>query len=312
MNIILATLSNRKTPLILALLLLLALPAIALAHPMGNFTISRYSELQLTQTQANLYYVVDMAEIPTFQETETIDTDNNGNITQAELETYLDTLLPTLQDNLTLTIDNTPVSWTLNQRDITLDQGDGDLNILRIDLRFTAPLPTNPTAAWQANYTDTNFNGRLGWQEIVINSTSGTTLLTSTAPTTSISDALRSYPDAAQLEINSADFSFGPATLVGTSNTITTLPTQTNPSSGGILSFLQEDRFAELINSSLANPRTIFFVILAAFGWGAAHALTPGHGKTIVAAYLVGSRGTIKHAIFLGLTTTLTDRKSVV
>ena len=40
--------------------------------------------------------------------------------------------------------------------------------------------------------------------------------------------------------------------------------------------------------------------------FGAAHALTPGHGKTLVAAYLVGERGTVWHALYLGLITTLT------
>ena len=44
-----------------------------------------------------------------------------------------------------------------------------------------------------------------------------------------------------------------------------------------------------------------------AFGAGAAHALSPGHGKTIVAAYLVGSRGTAWHAAFLGAMVTFTN-----
>jgi len=48
-----------------------------------------------------------------------------------------------------------------------------------------------------------------------------------------------------------------------------------------------------------------------AFVLGAAHALTPGHGKTIVAAYLVGSRGTLKHAAFLGAMVTFTHTVSV-
>jgi len=51
--------------------------------------------------------------------------------------------------------------------------------------------------------------------------------------------------------------------------------------------------------------------IAVAFGLGAAHALSPGHGKTIVAAYLVGSRGTFKHAIFLGGMVTFTHTVSV-
>src|SRR5664279_3011886 len=51
--------------------------------------------------------------------------------------------------------------------------------------------------------------------------------------------------------------------------------------------------------------------ILAAFAFGAVHALSPGHGKTLVAAYLVGSRGTPRHAVFLGLTVTFTHTVSV-
>jgi len=48
-----------------------------------------------------------------------------------------------------------------------------------------------------------------------------------------------------------------------------------------------------------------------AFGLGALHAMSPGHGKTIVAAYLVGSRGTFKHAVFLGAMVTFTHTASV-
>ena len=51
--------------------------------------------------------------------------------------------------------------------------------------------------------------------------------------------------------------------------------------------------------------------LAVAFGLGAIHALSPGHGKTIVAAYLVGSRGTPKHAIFLGGMVTFTHTISV-
>jgi ABC-type nickel/cobalt efflux system permease component RcnA len=49
-----------------------------------------------------------------------------------------------------------------------------------------------------------------------------------------------------------------------------------------------------------------WLILILAFFFGAAHALTPGHGKTLVAAYLVGERGTIWHAMFLGVVTTLT------
>ena len=51
--------------------------------------------------------------------------------------------------------------------------------------------------------------------------------------------------------------------------------------------------------------------IAVAFAFGALHAKSPGHGKTMVAAYLVGSRGTMKQAAFLGGMVTLTHTISV-
>lgn len=51
--------------------------------------------------------------------------------------------------------------------------------------------------------------------------------------------------------------------------------------------------------------------LAVAFGLGAVHALSPGHGKTIVAAYLVGSRGTVRHALLLGAVVTFTHTVSV-
>jgi len=67
----------------------------------------------------------------------------------------------------------------------------------------------------------------------------------------------------------------------------------------------EEDVRAKLMTERLTLP--IFAAaFLMAFIWGGAHAMTPGHGKAVVAAYLVGSRGTPRHAVFLGLTVTLT------
>jgi len=60
----------------------------------------------------------------------------------------------------------------------------------------------------------------------------------------------------------------------------------------------------ELITTRQLSPGIIVFALLMAIGLGAFHALEPGHGKTLVAAYLVGSRGTAWHALLLGLTVT--------
>src|SRR5215813_15154549 len=66
------------------------------------------------------------------------------------------------------------------------------------------------------------------------------------------------------------------------------------------------DRFAELIAAPNLTPGVILIGLLIAFVLGGMHAMSPGHGKTVVGAYLVGSRGTAKHAAFLGATVTIT------
>src|SRR5579862_6914724 len=73
----------------------------------------------------------------------------------------------------------------------------------------------------------------------------------------------------------------------------------------------QQDYLAKLLHQPELTPWMIAAAIGIAFALGAVHALTPGHGKTIVAAYLVGSRGTLKHAAFLGAMVTFTHTVSV-
>src|SRR5207237_6693206 len=59
--------SVRRALLLVAALAALAVPVAAIAHPLGNFTINRYSELDVAGNRLYVLYVLDMAEIPTFQ-----------------------------------------------------------------------------------------------------------------------------------------------------------------------------------------------------------------------------------------------------
>jgi nickel/cobalt exporter len=76
----------------------------------------------------------------------------------------------------------------------------------------------------------------------------------------------------------------------------------------------EEERHGEhsLLHLLLDTRQGLAVLLLLAAGFGAAHALTPGHGKTLVAAYLIGQRGTIGHALVLGLVTTLTHTGGVI
>lgn len=289
--------------------LLLMLPAAALAHPLGNFTISRYSRLTLETEQIRLRYIVDMAEIPTFQSRAEIDADSDGILSSAERVAYLDDQIEQWGDTLHLRVDGRRLPLTVQEKSLEFQPGQGGLETLRLTADFVARLPGSD-AAWQVDYQDDTFAGRLGWQEIVVEPMAGITLLTADVPTEDISEALSRYPDdllQSPLAINRVEFRFEPGV---TNHHSTTTATTIAPENSGFLG-READQFAALITLPTPGPLTLLVALLAAFGWGAAHALTPGHGKTIVAAYLVGSRGTVGHAVFLGLTTTLTHTAGV-
>jgi ABC-type nickel/cobalt efflux system permease component RcnA len=121
------------------------------------------------------------------------------------------------------------------------------------------------------------------------------------APATDPTGGLRRYPQdllASPSDVRDADFTVRPG-----DGTIAAGAGRT--ASGGASS---EDGFAGL----LAGDGVLVLLLLAAFGWGALHALSPGHGKAMVAAYLVGTRGSTRDAVILGATVTVTHTAGVI
>ena len=83
------------------------------------------------------------------------------------------------------------------------------------------------------------------------------------------------------------------------------------------LAFADEghEHSGDRIKEFMTQPLTLQFAIAAlviSFVLGGLHALTPGHGKAIVAAYLVGSKGRVIDAVFLGIVVTFTHTFSVI
>lgn len=78
--------------------------------------------------------------------------------------------------------------------------------------------------------------------------------------------------------------------------------------------------FAHLGHSSVLTslteqnltPTTFLIGLIVATGFGAFHALSPGHGKTLVSSYLIGTNGTAVHALILGLTVSLTHTLGII
>ncbi|MCB0212619.1 MAG: sulfite exporter TauE/SafE family protein [Anaerolineae bacterium] len=248
-----------------------------------------------------------MAEIPTFQLHSELDTNNNNRIDPAEREQYLNRFLTTWRDNIQLRAGEIDLLVEPTAPSLTFEPGQGGLETLRIEINAIAALPEQ-NGPWQVDYRDNNYAERIGWQEIVVEPASGIRLLDSSAPTTDISDALRHYPDDLLQSPPTADhaafrFELGAAPVSIPASSPSSVPSPAASPSN--------DPFAALITIPALGPGALLLALLAAFGWGAAHALTPGHGKTIVAAYLIGSRGTVQQAVFLGLATTLTHTTGV-
>jgi ABC-type nickel/cobalt efflux system permease component RcnA len=281
---------------------LAALPA--LAHPLGNFTVNRYSGIVLSPGRVEIHYVLDMAEIPTFQERPRIDADGDGVETEAEQRAYAHAESATLLRGLTMTADWNVVPLDVAGAALRYLPGQAGLLTLRLEATFGGDLP----AAGSVQYRDRNFPGRIGWKEITVRSGSGVAVSGSTVPATSISRELLAYPKdllASPLDVTTARFRFGPGepAAVARSNrggpTVSTVPI----ASGGA--------FAGLVRWRL-TPSLLVLSLALAFLLGAVHALGPGHGKTITAAYLVGSGARVGQAVAAGAAVAVMHTASVL
>jgi ABC-type nickel/cobalt efflux system permease component RcnA len=148
--------------------------------------------------------------------------------------------------------------------------------------------------------------GRIGWHEIAVAGEGGVKIYDSSAFANTLTNELREYPGdllAAPLAERTAELSFTSGELPAGARPLLTR--------NGRRVETTRDRLAELIAvKDLTLGVALAGLLLAAF-LGGFHAFSPGHGKTVVAAYLIGSRGTAKHAAFLGLTVTLTHTAGV-
>ena len=340
-------------------LMLLAFPGSGSAHPLGNFSISQYSALRIGGNEIELRYLVDMAEIPTFQEIQ-----ENGIVPKtgdASLNNYLQRKAELLRDGLVLEINGKRLALRAASTDIIFPPGAGGLPTLKISISYKAKFISDSNAAdYLLFYRDGNFPGRAGWKEIIAIAAPGARISDSSVPEIDRSSELNDYPTdllnspPQELEAKVA-FSAAvvPASVAATasSRTDTGAGEKARPiskvqqtraevshSSGKVEQVKQpgdaqvdkpavidadsteaNENSPQLRANRQATPRNSFTELIAteklglgiilialgvAVGLGALHALEPGHGKTLVAAYLVGSRGTVQHAFLLGLIVT--------
>jgi nickel/cobalt transporter (NicO) family protein len=286
------------TPLLALAVLALARPAPADAHPLGNFTVNRYSRLDVYADAVRIRYILDMAEIPAYQELPAIDTNGDDDLTSSENQAYVGRKAQEIAGNLRLTVNGSDVHPTVLSSEISYPEGQAGLPTLRVGLLLHAPVSG---ANVDIGYSDDNYADRIGWKEVVVRPAEGVALSTSSAATDDISAELTSYPSdllSSPLDVTSASFSFAPwdgakAPEIHSDPTGISAPNEAPSRAGG--------GFASLIDTDDMTLPVMALSLLLALAFGAIHALEPGHGKTFVAAYFVGVKGTVRQALALGL-----------
>jgi ABC-type nickel/cobalt efflux system permease component RcnA len=276
------------------------------AHPLGNFTINHFARLEVGRGRVRLRYVVDMAEIATFQALQSAD-DGDGKPSSAELDAYLEQASRQYADGLLLKIDGEALPLRLVDKKIATPLGAGGLPTLRLECDYEGLMSADGASVVRHLYLeDTNQRDRIGWREMFVVAVEGLSVFDSNVYGTPVTDELKAYPQdmlSAPLDERVAELSFTAGAIPSASVALRTRDGRTVEGT--------RDRLAELI----AVPKITLWLgllgLLIAAGLGALHALSPGHGKTVVGAYLVGTRGTARHAAFLGLTVTVTHTLGV-
>jgi ABC-type nickel/cobalt efflux system permease component RcnA len=275
---------------------------------MGNFAVCHYTRLRADSTRLHLRYVLDLAEIPTVPETELLDADRDGRVTDAEKQAYLAAKVPQILGGLVLTVDGAATRLRQRAADLVVMPGAGGLATLQIRLDLEAPLAAAPGPR-RVSFTDHNYEGRAGWKEIIAVDGPGVALADSSVPSTDRSGELSAYPpEGVPPQDVTAEFTMTaaePARLPAEDEA----PTAAGPQAPG--GRTPRDLFTEAVGRADLGPGLVCMGLLIACAFGALHALAPGHGKTMVAAYLVGARGTARHAVYLGLVVTCTHTLGV-
>jgi nickel/cobalt exporter len=271
----------------LGLVAVLVLAAPAGAHPLGNFSINHIDVVRVHADRVDVRYILDQAEIPTFQERDR---------KPAEV---LASKRAVVSRGVSLTVDGRPVPLTLAPGGrISFPMGQGGLRTTRVELTLSARVRARgPVVVRDATYRD-----RVGWRAVVVRPGDGTAVR-SDVPSADPTRGLRVYPTAlletpAHRTVAKLDVKAGDGTVTAPKLDATGTQTTRGHDAG--------DGLAGIFSDASSGQGVLLFLLLAAFGWGAVHALSPGHGKAMVAAYLVGTRGTARDALGLGLTVTLT------
>jgi ABC-type nickel/cobalt efflux system permease component RcnA len=360
------------------------------AHPLGNYSINQYLMLDLRGERPEIYYLLDMAEIPSFSELDLIDPNFDSEVSEQEVENYLDDKVSELIERIQFNRSGQPVSVKVEDRRLALTEGSGAMIVINVLVKLAPATFHWPTGdelldveIISTNYQDAAgireckvlLDGRfvdqtkslgkekLKYQTLVFKAENDNPVfqdfdaqfLLRLGPGTgqAIAQANRTpvfgWTATARTARDSGDTLMASAFskvysdlagVSGASESVSTTVASTSPARAAepqpVLKRVEQPdeaapseivqpygrpdkgavgplfgRISELVRTEALTPAMFMAGLALAMVFGMAHARSPGHGKTIVAAYLIGERGTVWNAVVLGLVVTLTHTWSV-
>jgi len=278
-------------------------------HPLGNFTVNQYSGLRVGPTSVAVDHVLDAAELPTFQTRQRIDTDGNGIISAAEADAYRSATCVQRAAGLHITVAGRPVALRVLSSSVAFPPGQGGLDTGRLTCELRGDYPRLADAGSSLTFSTTLDADRVGWREVTAVG-DGATLLASSAAVASRSDRLLHYPAdllTSPLDERSATVSARPggreADPITPDSALRILPRGVDGPTNA---------FERLVAHRTLGPAVGALALLLSVLLGGLHALSPGHGKTVMAAFLAGRQGSKRTVAVIGATVTLTHTLGVL
>ncbi|PZR56940.1 MAG: hypothetical protein DLM53_01135 [Candidatus Eremiobacter antarcticus] len=282
--------------LIFSLFLGGVLGAPANAHPLGNFTINHLAKIQASAQRLRVHYVLDLAEIPTFQIMH--QRAPAGNWTPKVMQAWADSEVSLVQTGLQIASDGEALQLHSLGAKARTRPGAGGLALLYWVGDFTADL--GQPAKRAISISDHVYEDRrIGWKDIVI--------LPQSEPT----HELLMYPSAllgSPRTITRASFKISSLGKISAIQSDSATVQQQQSTS----SIVSQTLLSQMFLRTDQGPLWILITILAAFGFGALHAIEPGHGKALLAFTLVGARATTRQATILAASLTFAHTIGVI
>jgi ABC-type nickel/cobalt efflux system permease component RcnA len=270
----------------------------AAAHPLGNYTVNSYRGLTVAPDGIAIDYVVDLAEIPTFQEREAV-------AAAGSTDRYASERCAEAAGRMELSLDGRRLAVNAVTSRVTFPGGQGGLATTRIECLLTTPVGLRVEGA-TLQFTDGNAVDRIGWREITVQGVG--VRVDAEVPSRSSSDRLTAYPSGTAAGAV-------PRIDAVSAGLVVTDPARHLPRSAALIPLAETARGRDPLAALIGRADQGWWPMLAALGvaamLGALHGLAPGHGKSVVAAYLVGTRGTRRQAGALAATVALSHTSGV-